>query len=95
MLTGQLYFANGPELTGDRYAARHKAKKYNDTDPEQSELRNALLTEYMGSIGKDCFIETPFIFDYGYNIHIGKIRNKQKNVDLVNKNAPNLRISNW
>jgi len=72
MLSGQLYRSNGPELTDERNAARRIVKKYNDSDPEQTEERAALLKQLMGSIGENCFIETPFKCDYGYNIHIGK-----------------------
>lgn len=73
MLAGELYYAMGPELTNGRNNARRIVKKYNELDPEQSAEREATLTELMGSIGKNCFIETPFRCDYGFNIHIGKI----------------------
>jgi maltose O-acetyltransferase len=71
MLAGELYYSLGPELSNGRNAARRLCKKYNETDPEQTADREAILTELMGSIGKNCFLETPFRCDYGFNIHVG------------------------
>ncbi|UZD23108.1 sugar O-acetyltransferase [Algoriphagus halophytocola] len=71
MLAGKLYQAGDPELAQERLKARKLLKSFNHSDPEELELRSALLTELIGKKGKNFWIEPPFQCDYGYNIEVG------------------------
>lgn len=60
-----------------RFRARCLATKFNRLDPNSEprekyrEKQAAVLHELVGKIGAGCFIEPPFIPDYGCNIIIG------------------------
>ncbi len=71
MLAGELYQAGDPELSKERLAARKILKSFNDSNPEQIELRLSLLEKLFGQIGKNFWIEPPFYCDYGSNIQVG------------------------
>ncbi|MCG8509082.1 MAG: sugar O-acetyltransferase [Rhodospirillales bacterium] len=72
MLTGDLYMANGPELTGERHHTEHMLARYSAIPPENMAERTALLRELLGAIGEGTVIQPPFNCDYGYNIRIGR-----------------------
>ena len=71
MLAGELYNAADAVLTEERKHARTLTKQINETSPGGLSLRNFLLTELLGKIGKNLVIEPPFYCDYGYNISTG------------------------
>jgi maltose O-acetyltransferase len=71
MLAGEMYLAADPELVDGRHRARRLTARYGATDPEALDERRALLTELLGSVGKDVWIEAPFFCDYGSNIVLG------------------------
>lgn len=71
MLAGELYQAGDPELVNERIAARKLVKTLNDSSPEDTNLRLSLITDLLGSVGKNAWIEPPFYCDYGSNIYIG------------------------
>lgn len=71
MLAGQLYQAGDPILSSERLRARKLLKEFNFSDPEESEKRQNILSQLLGSIGENCWIEPPFSCDYGYNISLG------------------------
>lgn len=90
MLAGELYFAADPVLTGDRLRARKLSREYNSTTELESEKRIFILTEFLGSVTTETFIEPNFRCDYGYNIHLG--RNFYSNFDLVILDVCEVRI---
>ena len=53
-----------------RVFARVERKKYNETDPLDVDGRYEMLKELLGTCSKDVYIEPPFYFDYGSNIHL-------------------------
>ncbi|OWZ19334.1 Maltose O-acetyltransferase [Phytophthora megakarya] len=71
MIRGEMHNLMDETLVGDRLAARVLTRKYNDLIPGEYSVADALLTRLLGSKGRDCFIETPFHCDYGYNINVG------------------------
>jgi maltose O-acetyltransferase len=71
MLAGDLYFASDPELVAERLHARQLTKKLNDSNPDETELRESILAKLIGKKGKNFWIEPPFFCDYGYNITAG------------------------
>lgn len=72
MLAGELYLASDPELTQERLEARLFLKKFNDSSPEETDLRTELLQKLVGRAGENFWIEPPFSCDYGYNIQVGE-----------------------
>ena len=71
MLAGELYFASDPELVSERLHARQLTKQLNDSNPDESALRESILSKLIGEKGKNFWIEPPFYCDYGYNIKAG------------------------
>lgn len=39
--------------------------------PSMRKERNEIISKLFSSVGKNCWIESPFICDYGYNIVVG------------------------
>jgi len=72
MVNGELYNPGDSVLVSDRLQARKLVRLYNLTAEEESEKRNKLLKELLGSTGESFFIEPSFRCDYGYNIHVGE-----------------------
>jgi maltose O-acetyltransferase len=72
MLHGEIYNAYDQPLILLRNKARHLTKNYNNTDPEATEQRMAILKKLFGKIGNDFEIEPPFYCDYGTNMKIGE-----------------------
>ena len=72
MLTGELYFANDPELLGERRAAQRLLAQYNITDADDQPRRMALLRELFGVVGESADVLPRFHCDYGYNIRVGR-----------------------
>ena len=71
MLAGELYLASDPELAAERLHARQFTKQFNDSNPDETELRESILQKLIGNKGKNFWIEPPFYCDYGYNITAG------------------------
>ena len=53
MLAGQLYQAGDPILSSERLRARKLLKEFNFSDPEESEKRQNILSQLLGSIGEN------------------------------------------
>ena len=90
MLAGELYFASDAILTEERLRARRLSREYNSTTELELEKRLEILTDFLGSVTKETFIEPNFRCDYGYNIHLG--RNFYANFDLVILDVCEVRI---
>lgn len=64
------YFPSDAALVNDRQLAASSRNTYNAmTDIKQ---REQYLTHMLGHVQNHCYIEPPFYFDYGYNIHLGE-----------------------
>src|SRR5919204_2436931 len=72
MVAGELYNAGDPELVRERIQARALTARYNATSQDEPDERRALLTELLGSLGEEAWIEPPFFCDYGWNIELGE-----------------------
>lgn len=71
MIAGELYRPGDTTLRSDRLRARQILHQYNHSSPENSSLRQTLLSELLGQ-AEDAYIEPTFRCDYGYNIFVGK-----------------------
>ena len=72
MLAGELYYANDPELDGERRRAQRLLAQYNATEPATPAVRLALLRRLFGAVGDGADIQPRFACDYGYTIRIGR-----------------------
>jgi len=68
MLSGELYFANDPQLVAERKRAKALCHCYNQ---QVVDLDLKTLTKLVG-YASDAYIEPPFYCDYGYNLRFGK-----------------------
>lgn len=68
MLSGKLYFAGDEVLSAARDRAKKLTWRYNQMDPTDYESRTAVLTELLGHLGEDSWIEPSFRCDYGAHI---------------------------
>lgn len=71
MLNGEYYISWDEELTKEREKAKDMLFEFNNMRPSLREERNKVICELLGKIGKNCWIESPFNCDYGYNISVG------------------------
>ena len=73
MEKGMWYDANyDPELLALRKRAQAKALKLSAIPHDQFEERNKAIKELLGYMPEEFDLVTPFMVDYGVNIHIGK-----------------------
>ena len=73
MESGLLYDATAPELLVKLQATRDKLFELNyRLRPSQTEEREQLLREIIGTTPERFTIVSPFFFDFFHNIHVGK-----------------------
>ncbi len=90
MVRGKPYKAFGPELVAERLRAETLCHRYNQSAPDDLGLRQSLLNELLGSMGKNAVIMPTFRCDYGWNIHVGD--NFYANYDLIVLDVCEVRI---
>lgn len=71
-----------PELEETRWKARKWCHRYNTTFPglddpsftmaDGANARYEQLTQILGRVGKDAYIEPPLYLDYGCNVSLGE-----------------------
>lgn len=71
MLNQEYYISWDKELVVERERAKDLLFRFNNTLPSLREERSAIIHQLFGSVGKNCWIESPFNCDYGYNISVG------------------------
>lgn len=71
MLSGELYLAFSPELTEERYRAKELCEDLNETRCRERSKRLEIIKQLFGQVGENCWVESPFFCDYGYNIEVG------------------------
>ncbi len=74
MLVGEWYNANfDKELIDERTYAKDLCFKLNQTKPSDLRTRRRILRELLQNVDTDVIeILSPFMVDYGYNVHIGE-----------------------
>ena len=65
MLSGKLYDCTDPELAAMRHAARKLCGEFNETDPDQKERREEILSRLLPRRGNHTFLNAPIFMDYG------------------------------
>ena len=73
MESGLLYDASAPELLVKLQTTRNKLFELNyRLRPSQTREREQLLREILGTAPRHFNIVSPFLCDYGHNIHVGE-----------------------
>ncbi|PSR16581.1 maltose acetyltransferase [filamentous cyanobacterium CCP3] len=72
MLAGELYRAADPELVALRRLAQTQLYRFNQSRPEELEVREEVVRSLFGTIGPHFEITPPFFCDYGSHIRAGK-----------------------
>ncbi|PGZ54809.1 maltose O-acetyltransferase [Bacillus anthracis] len=91
MLNGEFY-TDDYELISNRNKARELTTKYNTSTPTELTLRNNILRKLFKSLGKNAYIEPPFICDYGSQIEWGE--NSYANFNCVILDSASVKIGN-
>lgn len=71
MLNGEYYISWDETLTAEREAAKDTLFEFNGLKPSLRAEREKVIRSLFGKTGKNCWIESPFNCDYGYNISVG------------------------
>ena len=71
MLAGEYYTSIDPELDAERERAKDLLYDFNMMRPTKRAEREHIIRELFGHVGKNCWIESIFNCDYGYNISVG------------------------
>ena len=71
MLAGDLYRGADDELVAEMEQAMRLTKRYNDSDPGDTDARRAILDELLGEVGEEVDIRPPLHCDYGSHIRVG------------------------
>ena len=71
MLGGEPYNARDPELLALAHRARALIANFASTASTDTVQRRKILTQLLGEVGEDVWIEPPFFCDYGQNVYIG------------------------
>lgn len=72
MLAGMLYDASDPELVTLLVKARRLARRYNQIDEDEVEIKEAILKELLPNSKNLPGMQAPVYFDYGCNTTFGK-----------------------
>jgi len=71
MLAGEPYRSRDPELLSMYHRARRLLAAFSATPSTDAAGKQELLSELLGHLGREVWIEAPFFCDYGENITIG------------------------
>ena len=85
-MAGEYYDCHDPVFLEFKRAARALLKEYHALSYEQKEEKSAVLKQLFGEMGTNVSVGTPFICDYGRNIHIGSNVSINMNCTFVDCN---------
>src|SRR5258706_7887971 len=71
MLRGESYNSRDDALLATAHRARALLANFATTASTDLEQRRKILTQLLGGVGEDVWIEPPFFCDYGENVYLG------------------------
>lgn len=71
IFSGIMFCPGDPALKAIKLKAHKLNLDYNKLYEDETEERNAVLAELIGSLGKNCFLQGPITFHYGSHTTIG------------------------
>lgn len=72
IMAGILFSPGDPELRALKRKAHNLNQDYNRLYEDETQQRNAILQDLLGSIGEGTFLQGPITFHYGCHTSIGK-----------------------
>ncbi|MDD6210223.1 MAG: sugar O-acetyltransferase [Bacteroidales bacterium] len=90
MMNGEIYDGGDKELIDRWHLAKRLVMQYNSTDSTDRVRLDKILSQLLGSKGRNLWIAAPFFCDYGENIHIGE--NTEINCNCVFLDCNTIRI---
>lgn len=85
-LAGEWYDCHDPIFLEYKRNARQLLKEYNDLEYDQKREKKELLKRLFAEIGENVSVGTPFLCDYGCNIHLGNHVSINMNCTFVDCN---------
>jgi maltose O-acetyltransferase len=71
MLAGDPYIANDPRIIEEQATAHQLMEAFNATPASEKGERSRLLSQLLGSVGRDVEVRAPLFCDFGSHILIG------------------------
>ena len=71
IMSGQLFCPGDPQLRAIKLRCHKLCQRYNAVPEDDTETRDHLIHEIVGSLGQDCFFQGPIQFHYGTHCTIG------------------------
>lgn len=71
-LSGEPYTTDDPEITKILANSQRIKDEYNRIPGDRIEERDAKIREILGSIGENSKVLSPFYFEFGFTVHIGR-----------------------
>lgn len=71
MIRGELYRADDEELSADRLRCRLLLEQFNSASAAEPALRQKVLHDLLGHLGRDAVVMPRLECDYGYQIRVG------------------------
>lgn len=72
MLAGKYYLGWDTELIQERETTIDLLFDFNNTRPTLRTKREEIIKKILGRTGENCWVESPFFCDHGYNIIVGE-----------------------
>lgn len=85
-MAGEIYDCHDPVFLGFKAKMRKLLREYNGLGYEDRQRKRELLGEMFGSVGSNVSVGSPFLCDYGCNIHIGNNVSINMNCTFVDCN---------
>lgn len=85
-LAGEYYDCHDEIFLEYKRNARKLLTEYNALEYQQKDEKRAVLKQLLGSVGNNVSVGSPFICDYGRNIHIGTNVSVNMNCTFVDCN---------
>ena len=71
MLDEELYYSGVPELKEALLNSKEMCYDYNNLRPRELDKKREILKKLLKKVGEECYIESPFFCDYGFNTSLG------------------------
>ena len=71
IFAGKLFFPGDPALKAKKLKAHNLNIDFNRLHEDETEARNAILTDLLGALGEGSFLQGPITFHYGCHTPIG------------------------
>jgi len=71
MLDEELYYSGVPELKEALLNSKEMCYDYNNLRPKELDKKREILKKLLKKVGEECYIESPFFCDYGFNTTLG------------------------